>query len=94
MHTVPTLPYLGQLLESNDSALQKSAVIGLAWFANGVGIQTPQGMASLQHLNSAKPTAFTTPDTQKYFGFDQAVQLNLLSFGNGGGQPTPWRWVF
>jgi hypothetical protein len=80
IHTKETLPYLASLLDSTDTAVVKEAVIGLGYFANGAGMQTVAGTPGLTHLNNRAPNAFTTPDTQKYFGFDPAKAAEYVAF--------------
>jgi hypothetical protein len=45
-------------------------------------VQTPQGEAALEHLNRTTPNAFTTADTKKYLGFDEARAGEFIEFWN------------
>jgi len=82
IHTRETLPFLVQIMNGPDEALHKQAVIGIGWFANGNAMQTPQGEAALEHLNRMTPNAFTTADTKKYLGFDEARAGEFIGFWN------------
>lgn len=78
MHTRETLPFLAALLDEQGTALLSYGVIGLGFFANGVGVQTTQGV--LNHLNYRQPSSYQTAETQKYLGFDPARQFEFVDF--------------
>jgi hypothetical protein len=78
IHTRDTLPYLAGLLDEQDPALVSCAVMGLSFFANGVGVQTPA--AGLDFLNQRQPSAYATEETARYLGFDPARQAEFAAF--------------
>jgi hypothetical protein len=78
IHTRETLPYLAALLDEPDPPLLSYAVVGLSFFANGVGTQTVT--AGLDHLNKRQPSVYRTKETEQYLGFDAARQQEFVEF--------------
>ncbi|MDX2151214.1 MAG: HEAT repeat domain-containing protein [Bryobacteraceae bacterium] len=78
IHTRESVPFLASLLESSNPSLVRSAVIGLSFYANGVGVQ--RASAAMDHLNQRTPTAYTTKDTLRYLGFDEGRSHEYLTF--------------
>jgi hypothetical protein len=79
MHPRESLPYLAKLLDDTNQALRTRGVIGLSFFANGVGVQSPSGAPSM-HLNNPSPTPYRTEQTARYLGFDSANETEWIAF--------------
>jgi hypothetical protein len=80
IHTRETLPYLALLLDDPNPMLVSCGVVGLSFFANGVGIQTVVGMPGLDHLNKRQPSGYRTSETERYLGIDLARQPEYVDF--------------
>jgi hypothetical protein len=80
IHTREALPYLAVLLDDPNPALVSYGVVGLGFFANGVGMQTIAGMPGLDHLNKRQPSAYRTSETQKYLGMAPGRQQEYVDF--------------
>ncbi len=72
------LPYLAMLLQSPDAALVRAGVVGLSFYANGVGMQTPS--AGMDHLNYRAATPYATDETARYLGFDERRSDEYIAF--------------
>ncbi|MEZ5362909.1 MAG: HEAT repeat domain-containing protein [Bryobacterales bacterium] len=79
MHTRESVPHLAALLDDESPELKQSAVIGLSFFANGVGVQSEDG-PSMRYLNEAKPSEFSSSETAKYLGFDEERSDEFVAF--------------
>jgi len=60
IHSAAAVPYLGLLLRDSSPQMQLCGARGIAFFANGVRIPTPESMPSLSHLNNRQPSAYYT----------------------------------
>lgn len=80
MHTAESLPHLAKLLDDPNPKLRERGVIGLSFFANGVGIQSPHGGPTMAHLNNPSPSAYRTEQTARYLGFDAANEHEWIAF--------------
>ena len=79
IHTRATVVHLARLLDANNPAVQRSAVVGLGFFANGVGLQQPSG-PTLSHLNARVPNQYTSKETAEYLGFDDTRPAEFIAF--------------
>ena len=79
-HTRESVAPLARLLDSANPALQKSAVIGLSFYANGVGVHKPSDGPSLSHLNARVPNKYTSERTAEYLGFDDSRPTEFIAF--------------
>lgn len=77
IHSATAVPWLGLLLSSASTDMQIYGAQGLSYFANGVGIPTPQNSAQLSYMNQRQPSIYRTSET------DQAIGYKL-------GQPGPF----
>jgi hypothetical protein len=80
MHPRESLPYLAKLLDDPNQALRARGVIGLSFFANGMGAQNPAGGPSMPHLNNPRPSVYRTEQTARYLGFDAANETEWIAF--------------
>jgi hypothetical protein len=80
MHTRESLPYLAKLLDDPNPKLRGRGVIGLSFFANGIGVQSPYGGPTMPHLNNPSPSAYRTEQTARYLGFDAANETEWIAF--------------
>jgi hypothetical protein len=80
IHTREAVPYLAMLLEEDDAVQQRNAVIGLSFFANGVGIQRAEDGPGMPHLNQRRPNHYSTAETAEYLGFDESRSDAFVAF--------------
>lgn len=81
IHTSAALPYLATLLDDPDQNLRVEAVGGMGAFANGLAVQTQEGVAGLTYLQLPDKAPYKTPDTIAHLAFGrQAVAGNEAYF--------------
>ena len=80
MHPRESLPYLAKLMDDPNPTLRARGVIGMSFFANGIGVQDPSGGPSMPHLNNPGPSAYRTEQTARYLGFDAANETEWIAF--------------
>jgi hypothetical protein len=81
IHTAPTLPYLGTLLDDPNSTLRVEAIGGIGAFANGLPIQTAAGVASLTSLQIPNSAPYKTQETIANFAMGStAIERNEASY--------------
>jgi hypothetical protein len=80
LHTSESVPYLARLLDAETLVLRKRAVIGLSFFANGVGIQDSSARAPLKYLNEAQPNEYSTAETRRFLGFNESREDEFVGF--------------
>jgi hypothetical protein len=90
IHTIAALPFLAALLDGPDPALRVEAIGGLGAFANGLPIQTTQGIPSLSYLQPGANAPYRTSDTVRYFVMgnkpSSRTRRSIWLFGKTGGQ--------
>lgn len=69
IHSAAAVPWLGVLLNNSSTEMQVFGARGLSYFANGVGIPTPQTMPGLDHLNQRQPSSYETLETDRHMGY-------------------------
>jgi hypothetical protein len=79
VHSLSTLPYLAALLADPDANLQIEAVGGIGSFANGLPVQTPDGVPGLAYLQPAGTAPYRTSGTQAHFALGRSA-IGQLSF--------------
>jgi len=85
IHTREALPFLTKLLAGADPE-RTLAIFGLASFANGCPIQTPDNVASMAYLFCSQPSPYRGPDTLQNFilsGSAAASVSSAASFWQG-----------
>ncbi len=80
IHTNDAVPWLGKLLADESVAIRLSAARGLSFFANGIGIPTPESMPTLSHLNQRVPTSYATADTQSKLGYTPGGEEAYIAY--------------
>jgi len=80
IHTREAVPYLAALLDDPAPEVSKTAIIGMSFFANGVGIQTIHGARMIEHLNNRTQTPYTSEKTERYLGFEEKRRDEYLAF--------------
>lgn len=84
IHTAAALPFLAALLDDPNLSLRVEAVGGMGAFANGLPVQTRDGVASLAYLQLPASAPYKTQDTLSHLAFGrQAIAANetsLISF--------------
>lgn len=80
MHPRESIPHLAKLLDDPNPALRARGVIGISFFVNGMGPQSPDGGSSMPHLNNPRPSAYRTEQTAQYIGFDAANETEWIAF--------------
>ena len=88
-HTPAAVPYLGLLLSSTSQQMQMYGAQGISFFVNGVGIPTPQTMASLSHLNSRQPSSYSNADTQRNIGPGRGQETAFIAYWQNWWQQHP-----
>lgn len=83
IHGATAVPWLGLLLNGSDVQMQAYGAQGLSYFANGVGIPTPQTMPRLDHLNQRQPSAYRTPDTDQHIGYAPGQVSSFIQYWQG-----------
>jgi hypothetical protein len=66
LHTLQTLPFLAQLLGSDNVQTRELAIQGMSRFVDGLPIQTTRNFPGGAYLEAAGPTPYRTPDTDRY----------------------------
>jgi hypothetical protein len=66
IHTRETLPFLAQLLESNDPKVREAGMTGLSRFVDNLPITTPERVPTGEALTQQGPAPYRTPETDKY----------------------------
>jgi hypothetical protein len=89
IHTPSAVPYLGLLLSSASQQIQLYAAQGIAWFVDGVGIPTPQTVASMSYLGSGQQSAYYTTDTQQHIGWTRGQEPAFIAYWQNWWQQHP-----
>jgi hypothetical protein len=63
IHNAASLPFLAALLDDTDQNLRIQGIRGIASFANGLAVQTSEGVPSLAHLQLPEKAPYKTADT-------------------------------
>jgi hypothetical protein len=66
IHTRDTLPFLAQLLDSNEAKTREAAMTGFSRFVDNLPIATPASVPSGKSLVPQGPQPYRTAETDKY----------------------------
>lgn len=66
IHTKATLPALVTLLDDKTERIQSYVLSGLCLFVRNAPLVTPQSVPLMSWLESRKPAAFLTPETERH----------------------------
>lgn len=80
IHTKECVRPLARLLDDDSMKLKAEGVIGLAFFANGIGISTVADSPSMNYLNHPAPSRYKTEETRQYLGFDESRAAEFVGF--------------
>jgi hypothetical protein len=67
IHSRETVPFLAGLLSHPDKELRGRAMVGLAAFANGCPIQTPDNTKNMEYMQPRLPSVYRNSDTLAHF---------------------------
>jgi hypothetical protein len=81
IHTAPSLPYLATLLDDPNLTLQTEAIRGIAFFANGLPIQTASSVPTLGHMQFTGNAPYRNADTVANFVLgQQTIEQNMSRY--------------
>ena len=83
------MPCLGVLVASQPAQLKLYGAQGLSFFANGVGIVTPESVPSLSWLNSRQPGAYSNAETEQHIGYRTGQEGPFIAYWRDWWQQHP-----
>jgi HEAT repeat protein len=85
IHSAPTLPILGKMLDNRDPEIRTAAVNGLSSFVTNLPVRRPVDMASMAWMTPNGPGQYLTEDVKQH------VELGPISKYRQDGIVDFWR---